>query len=31
MFAELSFQQMDEVIQGVKSFGLTAAPQANKR
>jgi dTDP-4-amino-4,6-dideoxygalactose transaminase len=31
MFAELSFAQIDEVIQGVKSFGLTAAPQANKR
>jgi len=30
MFAELTFQQMDEVIQGVKSFGLTTAPQANK-
>lgn len=31
MFAELSFGQIDQVIQGVKSFGLTAAPQANKR
>jgi dTDP-4-amino-4,6-dideoxygalactose transaminase len=30
MFAELTFQQMDEVIQGVKSFALTAAAQANK-
>jgi dTDP-4-amino-4,6-dideoxygalactose transaminase len=31
MYAELSFAQLDEVIQGVKSFGLASAPQANKR
>jgi dTDP-4-amino-4,6-dideoxygalactose transaminase len=31
MFPELSFAQIDQVIQGVKSFGLTAVPQANKR
>ncbi|MGE5178765.1 MAG: DegT/DnrJ/EryC1/StrS family aminotransferase [Bacteroidota bacterium] len=31
MFAELSYAQIDQVIQGVKSFALTTAPQANKR
>ena len=31
MFAELTYAQIDEVIQGVKSFSLTTAPQANKR
>lgn len=31
MFAELSFAQMDEVIQGVKSLRLNTVPQSNKR
>jgi dTDP-4-amino-4,6-dideoxygalactose transaminase len=30
MFAELHPAQLDEVIQGVKSFGYSRAPQANK-
>jgi dTDP-4-amino-4,6-dideoxygalactose transaminase len=31
MYAELTRAQLDEVIQGVKSFSLAPVPQANKR
>ena len=31
LFAELTGEQLSEVIQGVKSFGLVAAPQPNNR